>query len=1148
MQRITNLFLSLSVLGLLVALLTQCTQPPKTNILVFSKTDGFRHESIEAGIAALEKMAQEKGFTVSFTEDSEDFVESQLRNFQAVVFLNTTGDVLNRQQEEAFERYIQAGGGYVGIHAATDTEYDWYWYGRLAGAYFLDHPSDPNVQEGTMVVKQKDHFLTQGMPDQFQKVDEFYNFKDISPKINVVLTIDESTYEGGKNGEGHPMSWYQEYDGGRSFYTAMGHTNESFSEPIFLEHLWQGIRYASGGDSPQPLDYSKARPEENRFTKVVLADNLDEPIELTLLDENRILFIQRKGEVRLYDLPTKKLTTIATIPVSTKYYDKDGNPKDDSAEDGLMGLNKDPNFAENGWVYMYYSPVEGDKNVLSRFEMKGDELLMESEVVMLEVPVQREECCHTGGSIAWDADGNLYLSTGDNTNPHASNGYSPSDERPGRGPWDAQKSSANTNDLRGKIIRIKPQADGSYTIPTGNLFPEGTPNTRPEIYTMGHRNPYRISVDKKTGYVYWGDVGPDARSADENRGPAGHDEVGQARKAGNFGWPHFVGNNKAYHKYDFATEVASEPWDAAKPTNNSPNNTGLTELPPAQSAFIWYPYGDSEEFPLMGTGGRNAMAGPVFYSEDFADAPRALPAYYDGKLFIYEWMRGFIGVVTMDEEGNYETMEHFMPSTLFSNPMDMVFADNGDLYMLEYGQGWFVQNIDARLVRIEYNGGNRKPQVNLSYDKKGGAIPLAVNLSAAESTDPDGDELRYTWLVTSTNGFQETIESADAALNLSEAGVYSVYLEVDDGQGGKVAETLQLVAGNTAPVVEVNLPNRSFYNPDQTFSYEVIVNDHEDGSLGDGITADEVAFSIDYLAEGFDKNIIAMGHRSADAQVVVARGRRLMDDTDCMSCHKIDSKSIGPSYEDIAKKYRGDKEMPAVLASRIINGSSGVWGQTAMAAHPNITPEDAGEMVDYIMSLADKKVENALPPKGSYTTKVPEGDKGEGVYIIRAAYDDQGADDLPSLGAEQTLVLRKTMLGSHDFDAYEKARKMDFGGNKFAIVEAGGAYVALEQIDLTNVGALVVLGNAPRPRLEAQGCQVELRLDSPDGPVIGKSEFLEPKDELSFDVTQLTIPVQLPTDFDWGLHDVYLTFVNEEVESGSLMLFIGTQVVLNTAE
>src|SRR5690606_6122145 len=184
---------------------------------------------------------------------------------------------------------------------------------------------------------------------------------------------------------------------------------------------------------------------------------------------------------------------------------------------------------------------------------------------------------------------NLYLSTGDNTNPHGSNGYSPSDERPGREAWDAQKSSANTNDLRGKIIRIKPQPDGSYTIPEGNLFPKGTAGTRPEIYTMGCRNPYRISVDQATGILYWGEIGPDA-GEDGEQGPRVYDEINQARKPGNYGWPYLVGDNKPYHEYDFATKKLGPLFNPDALQNPSPHNTGLKALPPAQKAMIWYPY------------------------------------------------------------------------------------------------------------------------------------------------------------------------------------------------------------------------------------------------------------------------------------------------------------------------------------------------------------------------------------------------------------------------------------------------------------------------------------------------------------------------------------------------------------------------------
>jgi len=215
-------------------------------VLVFSKTNGYRHKSIEAGKAAFTKMAAEKNFTVEFTEDSTQFTTANLKRFKAVVFLNTTGNVLSDEEQTVFEKFIQAGGGYLGIHSATDCEYNWAWYGKLAGAYFLSHPGPKNVLKGKFYVVDKNHPSTKGMPAEFERSDEFYSFKQIDPTINVLVKIDEKSYEGGKNGDNHPMSWYHDFDGGRAFYTAMGHTDETFSEPLFLNHVYAGLQYAIG--------------------------------------------------------------------------------------------------------------------------------------------------------------------------------------------------------------------------------------------------------------------------------------------------------------------------------------------------------------------------------------------------------------------------------------------------------------------------------------------------------------------------------------------------------------------------------------------------------------------------------------------------------------------------------------------------------------------------------------------------------------------------------------------------------------------------------------------------------------------------------------------------------------------------------------
>ena len=1088
-------------------------------------------------------MADQKSFDIDFTEDANQFVTNNLKKYNAIVWLNTTGDVLNNEQQSEFERFIQAGGGYVGIHAATDCEYEWSWYGRLAGAYFLDHPNPDNVQKGKFHVTEKNHPLVLGMPDEFERTDEFYSFKQIDPSIKVVLTIDEKSYRGGKNGENHPMSWYHEFDGGRAFYTAMGHTNETFAEDLFLNHVWAGLQYAIGGDTPVILDYQNVKPEENRFSKVILEEKLNEPMELSVLNDGRILFIERHGAVRIYNTKTKKLKTIATIPVSTKYKDAEG--KVSEAEDGLLGLNRDPNFATNHWIYLYYSDPAKSQNVLTRFTLIGDVLDLASKKVMLTIPTQREQCCHTGGSIAFDENGNLYLSTGDNTNPHGSNGYSPSDEREGRAPWDAQKSSANTNDLRGKIIRIKPKADGTYSIPKGNLFPNGMEKTRPEIYTMGHRNPFRISVDQKTGFLYWGEVGPDANEPDSTRGPAGHDEVGQARGAGNFGWPHFVADNKAYHKFDYAVNKSLELWTATKPINNSPNNTGLNELPPAQGAFIWYPYAESKEFPMVGAGGRNAMAGPVYYLDDFKAAKRSFPKYYDGKLFTYDWMRGWIMSVTLDKAGNYISMERFMPSYKFSNPMDMEFSADGDLYMLEYGSGWFTANDDARLIKIEYNGGNRNPEIKLNSDKMGGSIPFTATLSSEGTKDADGDSLKFTWKITSKSGFVKALTGPVVSVKLETAAIYKATLTVADSKGATVSQSLELTAGNEPPVLafEIGNDNKSFYFAGKTYNYQVSVEDKEDGTIANGkIKPEQVSVNIDYLAEGFDKTVIAQGHRTAEQTIDVAKGKRLIDASDCKACHSLDKKSIGPTYNEVALKYKGKASAKQALTKKVIGGGSGVWGDVPMAAHPQLSADDAAEMVKYILNLAAAKPKvQSLPVNGTYTVKLPADDKGKGMFIFRAAYKDRGANGLPGISSEETFTLRSPSVNPSDFDEFSDVNKMSYGGNRFVIPTKAGSYIALKNIDLTTLSQVEVGASAPKAQMNALGGFIEIRIDGANGKLLGKSDFVT---DGGFGAKPFVINLE-PTR---GKHDLYFVFTATDPKaSGALMVVLNTTFKSNAS-
>lgn len=229
-------------------------------LFVFTKTEGFRHSSIDDGVTMMQDLANEHNFIVETGEDAAVFTDAALANYAAVVFLSTTGDILNAEQEAAFERYIQAGGGFVGIHAATDTEYDWPWYGQLVGTYFNGHPE---IQGATLNVIDTTHISTNHLPATWSRTDEWYNFSsDPSGSVNVLITIDESSYSGGNMGSNHPISWYHTFDGGRSWYTAMGHTSESYSEADFKSHVLGGVLWAATGDASRLVTAIEDEPNE----------------------------------------------------------------------------------------------------------------------------------------------------------------------------------------------------------------------------------------------------------------------------------------------------------------------------------------------------------------------------------------------------------------------------------------------------------------------------------------------------------------------------------------------------------------------------------------------------------------------------------------------------------------------------------------------------------------------------------------------------------------------------------------------------------------------------------------------------------------------------------------------------------------------
>jgi len=1061
---------------LLVTLITTIFSCDKADsreerVLVFSKTEGFRHESIEAGVEAIQKLGRENGFTVVHTEDAELIHEEVLKDLSAVVFLSTTGDILNTGQQADFERFVQAGGGFVGIHAAADTEYDWKWYGDLVGGYFHSHPEQ---QEADILVVDPDHRSTEMLPNPWTRFDEWYNYKEVRDGLNVLLKLDESSYEGGNMGDDHPIAWYHDHDGGRAWYTGLGHTSESFSEDLFLQHILQGIKYAIGDNK---VDYAKTTtyrlPDPSRFEKTTLATNLDEPMELDMLPDGRILFVERKGKIKMYNPGKDHLSIVTHLPVHTEF------------EDGLLGIAVDPKYEENHWLYLFYSSLAGPKQHVSRFVFKDDTLHRASEQVLLEIPVQRETCCHSAGSLEFGPDGLLYISTGDDTNPFASDGYAPIDERPGRKPWDAQRSSANTNDLRGKILRIKPETDGTYSIPEGNLFEQGNDKARPEIYAMGLRNPFRMSIDSRRNWLFWGDVGPDAGKDNPERGPKGLDGINMAQKSGFWGWPYSRGNNQVYHDYNFSTGQPGAQFNAAKPINDSPNNSGLRELPPAQSSLIWYSYDESEEFPWVGTGGKNPMAGPVYYVDEYPAATR-LPDYFDGKLIIYEWMRHWFYTVKLDSTGNFIKADPLMENIEFSRPMDVIVGNDGRLYLLEYGQLWFSRNLDARLSRIDYIRGNRSPQARITADRWVGGAPLTLQLSASASSDPDGDKLQYEWWIG-----QEKLEetSADISPTIKYPGTYTVKLKVRDKEGDWDITTAEVQAGNEPPQIAWQIEgNRSFYWDKRSIPYQVSVRDREDGSSGEsGFDDNRVSVSFDYLPQGVDVTEIAQGHLAGMAASQLARGAKLIEESDCQNCHAKDTKVNGPSYQEIAARYRNNVNAETTLATKVINGGSGVWGETAMSAHPQLSEEQAREMVRYILTLGDapaveKRTHNL---KGAFVTKEHLQKKEKGVYVLMATYTDLGNGQISPITAREEIVLRYVRMEAENAPLKSPSlQSINYEEMELFVGFGHNDFFGFENIDLTNIKGVRLQVGSQKP---LSGGAFAVYRESMDGELLGQA-------------------------------------------------------------
>ena len=612
----------------------------------------------------------------------------------------------------------------------------------------------------------------------------------------------------------------------------MGRTFAALTAAILACLLWAGAARAQA-------------PVASDFQKVTLDDNTQNPMQLDVAPDGRVFYIERDGRVQIWKPDTRQTVTAGRIPVT------------ESQENGLLGIALAPDFAFSQWVYLFYSQLPDNTltQVISRFKVNGDTLDLSSEQKILTFQHQTDQCCHSSGSLGFGPDGSLYASTGDNTNPFDSDGFAPLDEQVGREHWDSQRTAANSNDLNGKILHIMPMAiptgppgvGTTYTIPANNLFPEAqdtNDKTRPEIFGMGFRNPFRFTVDKTTGWVLMGDYGPDAGTSNPNRGPQGSVEFNVLTKPGNYGWPYCIRDNVPYNDYDFATKTSGPKFNCDAPVNNSKNNTGLTNLPPAIGASAWMGYTEQDPrfTPDLGTGGA-PMGGPRYHFDPTLDSDRKFPAYYDNKWFIGEWNNGWIKTADLDASGNITKVSPFALGTGYLRPMDIKFGPDGALYVIEWGSGFGGDNADSGIYRIDYVAGDKAPVAQATGTPTSGLAPLTVQFNSAGSHDPEGGPITYAW---DFNG-DGNIDSTDPSpsFTYTQNGAFTAKLTVKDQTGLTGVENIPITVGNRMPVVTFQSPiDGQLASFTDTVPYSVSVSDPEDGTTGNGINCSDVKVTI----------------------------------------------------------------------------------------------------------------------------------------------------------------------------------------------------------------------------------------------------------------------------------------------------------------
>lgn len=658
----------------------------------------------------------------------------RVRRAAAVVFAANRGTVLKPKVEAVLNRRVRRGAGVVLAGSAVRIQPRSRDFVTLVGAKATKADS---AQRAQVQFVDRLHPATGRLRSRWNVSERWVSLaKNPAGRVHVLGWVDEKSYAPNEKlamGVEHPVSWCRDIGRGRAFTTTLGLSRRVWRSAPFGRHLAGAMAYAAGTRSG-----GCGATVWSNWKRVVIDEDITDGTQLDVGPDGRVYYLERSAsKLKIYD------------PVADIVKDAGDIPSVPGLGQGLLGLALDPNFNTNRWMYIYRH-VEGLNGRLSRFTLTGDDRVdLTSEEVLLNVPNSGVD--HNGGGLAMRSNGDLYLAIGANDMPHFDGFYGSRQPTP-LGPAlqiDSEATTQNTNSLLGKVLRIHPEPDGTYTIPAGNMFAPGTPNTRPEIFTMGHRNAFHIKVDDLTGEVLEGDVGPDAREDDAVRGPKGYDEFNLITGPANYGWPYCIGPNLPYKDIDAVTKTGSgKPFDCNNLVNRSPNSTGIRELGPASPPLVWYPYGPIEAgdaFPEMseawngGTdGGRLAIPGPKY--RPFAAS--GMPLFFGGSWFIADWTRNWIKQLILDERGRVLRIQRFAPGRGTQAPIDMDIGADGSLYVLEWGGQTipFGNPVAAKVVRYTYvpQCGTCDPTIPEQQGSGGGGGGSAGNVIAGPLAQTTG--------------------------------------------------------------------------------------------------------------------------------------------------------------------------------------------------------------------------------------------------------------------------------------------------------------------------------------------------------------------------------------------------------------------------